>query len=183
MKLVEVVVLMGAHCISPLQNTGAVTEAAKVQCAVVVEKDTTAGTIRIVPAAASQHPEVAAVVNRLDSPAPAGTTIEPANAPPVSSSPPLRTPPANAVPPPAEPPPAIAAAEPPAPVKAEEAAKEEPAKEEAKATKPTKAAAKKEPAQKDQASVKASSQCRGTAKPKWYTNAEGRRKYRCVSAG
>jgi len=60
MKVIEVVVLMGAHCISPVETTTATTEAVKVQCAVVIEKDVNAGTVRIVPAAASTRPEVAA---------------------------------------------------------------------------------------------------------------------------
>ncbi len=74
MKLIEIVVLMGAHCVSPVQHTNSATEAAKVQCAVVIEKDTQAGTLRIVPAGASREPEVVAVLNRLDTPA-LGPTI------------------------------------------------------------------------------------------------------------
>ena len=177
MKLVEVVVLMGAHCISPVQTTHAVTEAAKVQCAVVIEKDTTAGTIRIVPAGASTKPEVVAVLDRLGNTGPADTTIEPANAPPVSSSAPQRAPLASAgLPPAAEPPAAVAAAE---PEKTEEPAPVE-TKKKAEAPPPE---VKKPKAQKDEAAAKPSSQCLGTAKPKWYKAADGRRKYRCVKAG
>lgn len=183
MKLVEVVVLLGAHCISPVQSTGAVTEAAKVQCAVVVEKDTTAGTIRIVPAGASRHPEVAAVLNRMDGSVPAGATIEPANAAPGAQAT-VRTPLAPAVPPPAE---AIAAAPPPpaaAPRPAKEEAKlaaaEAPATEEAPQEEARKA---KAPAATDETAAKPASQCINGAKPKWYKNAEGRKKYRCVKAG
>ena len=66
MKLIEIVVLVGAHCVSPVQHTTNATEAGKVHCAVVIEKDTQAGTLRIVPAGASREPEVVAVLNRLD---------------------------------------------------------------------------------------------------------------------
>ena len=173
MKLVEVVVLMGAHCISPLQTTDAVTEAAKVQCAVVIEKDTTAGTIRIVPAGASTHPEVAAVIDRLDTTAPPDTTIQPASAPPAapaSARAPLASP---AVPPAATA--EVAAAEP--------QAAEAPAAVQTKTPDAEPPEVKKPKAKKEQAEVKPASQCLGTAKPKWYKTADGRRKYRCVKAG
>jgi hypothetical protein len=180
MKLVEVVVLIGAQCISPVQTTAGLTEAAKVQCAVVIEKDTIARTIRIVPAAASTHPQVTAVLERLDNTAPAGAMIEPAAAPP-TPAPAARTPLASPALQPA--PETTAAGAAPAEaaevaVPAEAKVSEKDTKLEAKAPAPRKAKAPK-----DQASAKPSSQCLGSAKPKWYTNAEGRRKYRCVKAG
>ena len=92
MKLIEVVVLMGAHCISPIQSTEAVTEAAKVQCAAVVEKDAQQGTVRVIPAGAANHPQVVAVIDRFNAGLPPGTRIEPAYAPPGGSIPAGRRP-------------------------------------------------------------------------------------------
>ena len=40
MRLIEVVMLVGAHCVSPVEHSQMMTDAAKVQCAVVIEKDT-----------------------------------------------------------------------------------------------------------------------------------------------
>ena len=125
MKLIEVVVLMGAHCVSPVQHTANSTEAGKVHCAVMIEKDTQAGTLRIVPAGASHEPEVVAVIKRLDTAAPA--------AEPVVAK--VRT------------------------------------------------APQPKPAPKQAARQEAKSKCRGEARPKWYINAEGHRKYRCALPG
>lgn len=181
MKLIEVVVLAGAHCISPVQQTGATTEAAKVQCAVVIEKDTESGTLRIVPAGSSREPQVVAVLERLDREG-AGTTIEPASALP--AVPPAALAAGAAQSPAAEPERADAVA--PA---AETEQAEAPAEPE-EAAKPKKAEAKKPAAKKKDdgeaqtaAEAKMASKCRGEAKPKWYTNEEGRRKYRCVLPG
>lgn len=189
MKLIEVVVLMGAHCISPVQSSEAATDVAKVQCAVVIEKDTDAGTIRIVPAGASREPQVAAVLERLDGDSPAaaasGTTIQPAFAPPGSAAAAVpdkaltspAPPPAPAAPAAAEEPSTEAAsAEPAADVEDAPAKPEKPAP-------PVKAKAKKDKTEKPAAAAKPSSKCKGSAQPKWYTNDEGRRKYRCVLPG
>ncbi len=181
MKLIEVVVLAGAHCISPVQQTGAATEIAKVQCAVVIEKDTVAGTLRIVPAGSSRKPEVVAVLERLDREQPA-TTIEPAFAPPVT--PPASIAPETAKVPIAGPQQKIAAqpsAEVAPPI--EETAKAEAPAEAEKPAAPKKPATKKSGTGKAEAEAKSASKCLGDAKPKWYTNAEGRRKYRCVLPG
>jgi hypothetical protein len=187
MKMIEVVVLAGAHCISPVQQTGEATEVAKVQCAVVIEKDTEAGTLRIVPAGSSREPQVVAVLERLDREE-TGTTIAPAFAPPGG------TPPSTAAktallpatgakqqiaPEPSE---ADAAPSSAKPVKAAEAPAQadEPAK-------PKKAEAKKSETAKaktaDKTADKTASKCLGEAKPKWYTTDDGRRKYRCVLPG
>ena len=170
MKLIEVVVLMGAHCISPVQHSNAVTEAAKVQCAVVVERDTEKGSTRVLPAAAANRPEVVAVLRRLNggvqADIPPGTRIEPAFALPGGNA---TATPAAAQPVPSE----ITAAAPP--VQPPDAAPTPPAEEKA----PTKPVTK--PAVKTAA--KTSSQCRGSAQPKWYKTKDGHRKYRCVRAG
>jgi hypothetical protein len=193
MKLIEVVVLAGAHCISPVQQSGAATEIVKVQCAVVIEKDTEAGTLRIVPAGSSREPQVVAVLERLDREE-SGTTIEPASAPPAAAAPPV----APETPLPATgPKQQIAAADADAdadvaPPSAEtETVAEAPAEPE-KPAKPKKAEVKKAEAKKSEAKKgeankaeekKIASKCLGEAKPKWYTTDDGRRKYRCVLPG
>jgi hypothetical protein len=190
MKLIEVVVLAGAHCISPVQQTGAATEVAKVQCAVVIEKDTEAGTLRIIPAGSSREPQVVAVLERLDREE-SGTTIEPAFAPPGATPPPPSTPTETALFPATGPKQQIAAepskedVAPPAEetVTAAEAPAqaEKPAKPKNAETK--KAGAKKSETEETKTASKPASKCLGEAKPKWYTNDEGRRKYRCVLPG
>lgn len=161
MKTIEIVMLMGAHCISPVEQTGVATVASKVQCAVVIERDSEAGTLRIVPAGASRQPEVAAVLQRLvsDEAAPGNAPTAVAPAPSADIQPPA--PPAKAAP----------ASAPANDVRAAEKKADEP--------KPAAPKAKMAETPID----KAASKCRGDAKPKWYTNAEGRRKYRCVRPG
>jgi hypothetical protein len=171
MKLIEVVVLTGAHCISPVQHMGAATEVAKVQCAVVIEKDTQAGTLRIVPAGASGKPEVVAVLERLDG----ETSIEPAFAPPAQSAPPAAVRQAQALAPLPQTPPLpeipAEAARPAAPETAEPV------------TAQTETAELPKAAEAPREKAAGKHKCIGEAKPKWYTNAEGRRKYRCVLPG
>jgi hypothetical protein len=176
MKLIEIVVLLGAQCISPVQHSAATTEVQKVQCAVVIERDTAAGIVRIVPAGASTRPEVVAVLDRIDSD---GTQrIAPAGAPPPDPTAPAQTAAAE---------PAPAIAPPPEPVTA---APEKPVKEEA----PAAEAAKPEPVEKPATRKSAETageepapgietRCKGKAVARWYTNDEGRKKYRCVLPG
>jgi hypothetical protein len=199
MKLIEVVVLAGAHCISPVQQSGSATEVAKVQCAVVIEKDTEAGTLRIVPAGSSREPQVVAVLERLDRQKPE-TTIQPASAPPTAAAPPVATEKApltaspsqqiaaeasdvdaDVAPPLAE---AEAAIEPPAkPVQPAKPKKAETKKAETKKAQARKSGTGKADEKKTEAEAKTASKCLGEAKPKWYTAEDGRRKYRCVLPG
>ncbi|MCA3574600.1 MAG: hypothetical protein IOC86_11835 [Aestuariivirga sp.] len=182
MKLIEIVVLLGAQCISPVQHSAATTEVQKVQCAVVIERDTAAGTVRIVPAGASTRPEVVAVLDRIDGDE--GQRIAPAAAPP-----PDPTAPAQAAV--AEPAPAIAP--PPDQVTA---AAEKPVKDASPAAEAVKAepapAAELEPKPAAQTSAETAGEapapgietrCKGKAVARWYTNDEGRKKYRCVLPG
>ena len=86
MRLVEVVMLMGAHCVSPVEHSPMMTDAAKVQCAVVIEKDTERGTLTVTPPEAARDPQVAAAVARfnaapVDALSGGGTRIVPAWAP------------------------------------------------------------------------------------------------------
>lgn len=204
MRLVEVVMLMGAHCVSPVEHSQMMTDAAKVQCAVVIEKDTDKGTLTVTPPEAAGDPQVAAAVARFDAAA-SSTRIVPARAP--AGSPAVETRPAPvaklAVPPPVAPSAALlAAAEPPAAASAEAAA---PAAAvpvaEAVAPPPEKPAVKRPqklasiaapppsrsatraaatPKKAKPASAQKSTQCKGSAVAKWYTAADGHRRFRCV---
>jgi hypothetical protein len=97
MRLVEVVMLMGAHCVSPVEHTQMMTDAAKVQCAVVIEKDTDTGTMTVTPGGAANDPQVVAAIERfrvapVDPLTGGGTKIvpawAPAGTPPVEIKPP-----------------------------------------------------------------------------------------------
>ena len=182
MKLIEIVVLLGAQCISPVQHGAAATEVQKVQCAVVIERDTAAGTVRIVPAGASTRPEVVAVLDRFDSDK--AQRIAPAAAPPPDPTAAAKT--AAAVTAPAIAPPpeqATAAAEErqPEPTPVAEAAKPEAAP----ASKPEPKPAARKTAEKDgeEPAPGIETRCKGKAVARWYTNEEGRKKYRCVLPG
>lgn len=209
MRLVEVVMLMGAHCVSPVEHTPMMTDATKVQCAVVIEKDTDSGTMSVTPREAASDPQVAAAVERFRL-APAdglgGTKIVPAWAPAGSPTSEVKLPAAKAPSPPetamipeaAAPSPVPDAAasldRPPtaSPTVDSPKAKDVPSPEQKVATlspppqKPARAKAMAAPAKKAPAKVqpaavpKQSSQCKGSAVARWYTTAEGRKKYRCV---
>lgn len=206
MRLVEVVMLMGAHCVSPVEHTPMMTDATKVQCAVVIEKDTDNGTMSVTPPEAARDPQVAAAVERFRL-APAdsfgGTKIVPAWAPAGSPASEVKLPPAKAPPLPetaivpeaAAPSPAADAAaalgRPAAVTPSMDGpkAKAAPPPDQKVATlspppqKPGRAKAAAAPARKAPAksqAAKQSSQCRGSAVARWYTTPEGRKKYRCV---
>ncbi len=178
MKLIEVVVLLGAHCISPVQQADAVTEVGKVQCAVMVEQDTATGRVLVTPPEAAARPEVAEVLNRIAAGSAAGpapdTMIEPAWAPPASQrNAPQAKPLSGFKPETAATAPALSAeqeAEAPVVAKPDPAPVKKPAAEKKKATAKTKSA------------KRSANQCKGSASPQWYTTAEGKKKYRCVRA-
>lgn len=206
MKLIEVVVLMGAQCISPVQHSQAVTEAAKVECAVVVEKDTDAGTVKVLPPSEADNPKVVAVLQRFKTGnIAARMQIEPTSAPPMQQqaaaprkplalAAPIAPPaPETAAPDTAE---ADAIAEPPPPVATADAAESDTA--EAPAAKPVKPAAKTSDAkrapqtakvaeaptkQTQKTARKPASECAAGAVQKWYTASDGHKKYRCVRPG
>ena len=214
MRLVEVVMLMGAHCVSPVEHTQMMTDATKVQCAVVIEKDTATGSLTVTPGEAAKDPQVAAAMERFRN-APSdpltggGTKIvpawAPAGSPTVETKLPVGDPAAaaSAVPPAIAPPPDLApstdevtpqdsAADATAAGNAPAAA---PVKKPAAGTAkkvaalmppeqkrpPAKAPApKQQPAAATPDTPKQPSQCQGNAVAKWYTAADGHRKYRCV---
>lgn len=193
MRLIEVVMLMGAHCVSPVEHSTLMTDATKVQCAVVMEKDTERGTLTVTPPAAAADPQVAAAVERFRL-APVdgagGTKIVPAWAPagvPPSEVKPTRQEP-PAAPRAATPPPATLQASETPPVPPEAGAKPEarlallspppPKRTPARAT--VAPARPKAATKQGAATPKAASQCKGSAVAKWYTTGDGRKKYRCV---
>lgn len=208
MRLVEVVMLMGAHCVSPVEHSQMMTDAAKVQCAVVIEKDTDKGTMTVTPAQAAGDPQVMAAVERFkQSPADGltsgGTKIVPAWAP--AGSPPVEikapTAKVTVAPEPIAPPPEAvgstaadatdtsATDQPPqadAKTVAQPKAEPPPKQVASLATPPqkrsaAKAAAPRKPARATPAAApKSAASCKGAAVAKWYKTADGKRKYRCV---
>ena len=201
MRLVEVVMLVGAHCVSPVEHSQMMTDATKVQCAVVIEKDTEQGTLKVTPEAAARDPQVAAAMDRfraapVDPMNAASTRIVPAWAPAGSPATEVKAPAANPVPPPQQP--SATAAEPipdeaaqntaePAPEAAPPAAAAAPkppkkmvvlAPRKAAPSKP--AAKKKQQAAAESAPASKRAQCKGAAVAKWYKTGDGRKKFRCV---
>jgi hypothetical protein len=199
MKLVEVVILTGMQCISPVQNTSQATVAAKVWCAVVVEKDTVANAIVVTPQAQANHPAVQGVLQRLSPVAPAQIKSAPLNTPPTDvlseQRPSMPVPdagaPADRVQQQAQPE-AIA----PKPIPRPDVAAGKPTETSSPETESETgstasidtapaAAPKAKPDDSKTAAApqpnvnKRNGQCTGSAKPVWYTNKEGRRKYRC----
>lgn len=64
MKLIEVVILVGSQCLSPVDVSVGMTEAAKVQCAVLIRQDPDTEAVEIVPRTAATDPEVIAMLLR-----------------------------------------------------------------------------------------------------------------------
>lgn len=205
MRLVEVVMLMGAHCVSPVEHSQMMTEAAKVQCAVVIERDTESGAVSVTPREAAGDPQVAAAMSRFGA-APVDplndyvTRIVPAWAPagsaPTETKPPL----AKAIVPPPDlqpetatsaaastvavaPAPKTPTAVPPPERKV--AALASPPQRPPQQARRIDVPAKKGPPAKTQkaAAAKPASQCKGSAMARWYTTADGKKKFRCVRPG
>ena len=87
MKIVAIVLLMSAQCVSPVQQSQGITEAAKVQCAALVETDADTGSWKITPEAAAADQRVLAAIARLKAQAAAARepTVVPVAAPPTMS--------------------------------------------------------------------------------------------------
>ena len=199
MRLVEVVMLMGAHCVSPVEHSQMMTEATKVQCAVVIEKDTDQGTLTVTPQEAATNPQVVDAIARFDAVhaaelIAATTRIVPAWAPAGSPTREIKLPVAKApvtqdtavplaadvisqdgettaAPTSAPPPPQVAqkVATLAPPPPKRAAAKTATAPKTSKPTKVQKTAA-----------TKPARLCKGTTTPKWHITAGGERKYLCV---
>lgn len=214
MKLIEVIFLTGAHCVSPIMHTAPMTEVFKVQCAVVVVKDTVAGTLSVMPASEAGNPRVIEVVSRFKAPEQlSGITSQPEPSQPESQVAPLdreaevpsgseaeaaagttgqplmtefKARPGvigtNTFPNPLPEAEADAASAEPAPSDVATAEEETATAEEETVSPKAKSPPRKAKRTKKQKAKahKKSSVCSGSTKQVWYTNAEGRRKYRCV---
>ncbi len=209
MKIVEIIVLMGTQCVSPIQHAPMMTEVSKVPCAVVIEKDTVTSQMEVSPPAAVNHPTVSKAMVRLSAQtgnavaaapaAPQPFRIEPAAAarraaiaspimPPLppGAGKPLQEPlsPPAAMAPEAEtiPPPEQQVA---SLVEEPQDAAAAPEPPETAAAPPAKPEAKAKPAKRKKAgpsrTAGLSDRCKGTATAKWYKNKQGHMKYRCVS--
>jgi hypothetical protein len=199
MRLVEVVMLMGAHCVSPVEHSQMMTEAAKVQCAVVIEKDTDQGTLTVTPQEAATNPQVVDAIARFDAVHAAemsgGTTrIVPAWAPAGSPTsevklPVARTPVTQDTAPPvatdvtanegettAAP---QAAPTPPQVAQKVATLAPPPPKRAAAKTATVPKASKPAKAQKATA-TKPARLCKGATTTKWHITADGKKKYYCV---
>ncbi|MCA3560577.1 MAG: hypothetical protein IOC82_06050 [Aestuariivirga sp.] len=207
MKLVEIVMLMGAHCVSPVEHGAMMTEAAKVQCAVMIEKDADRGTLVVTPPDAASVPQVAAAMARIGAatagPQSSGSTkIVPASAPAGAPASEIKLPPPKA--PPAEAPPAAitapaagtgAAAELPAPVpngatSPPSATKAAPMLDSKVATlvppppkRPAVTAAGTPKRKVQPAAAQQPVQCKSGTLLRWTRTADGKRLYRCVKPG
>jgi len=199
MRLVEVVMLMGAHCVSPVEHSQMMTEAAKVQCAVVIEKDTNQGTLTVTPKDAASNPQVVEAIARFDAThadalSDATTRIVPAWAPAGSPTSEIKLPVARApvapettIPVAGEAPlktedttTATQVAPPQPPVEAKVATLAPPPQKRA-TTKSTAAAKPSKPAKVQKATAtKPGRLCTGASTPKWHTTADGKKKYYCV---
>lgn len=225
MKLIEVIILTGVHCASPVQHTPQATEAGKVWCAVIVEADSVTKSAEVTPPEEARNPLVVAALKRLDAtvatpPAPEPPPVDldaiaaqVAAIPGATSPPPLDQPdeaPSLTAEPPAIPPepadadqvtaegePQPASSQPELPEPEAAAPEAEPAAESADQQPETETAAveKNPPAPKTKARAakpkkkqKASTRrrtdvCGKTRQAVWYTNKDGKRKYRCRKPG
>lgn len=141
MTLIEVVLLTGLHCVSPVEEAKAATIAGKVPCAVVIRMNDRTGDVDFTPPAAASNPQVIAML--------------------------MKQPTQDQAPPPGE----IAEGD-------GQVAEPAPKPREIEKEKPRKLAV----AAKKQRHAKRRDRC-GSRRAVWYTNKEGRRKYRCVRSG
>ncbi len=64
MKLVQIVILLGQQCVSPMEQTPGVTEVARVPCAIVIERQTDTGSVQVKPPTQASNPVVAILSER-----------------------------------------------------------------------------------------------------------------------
>jgi hypothetical protein len=152
MTLIEVVLLAGVQCVSPVQPAEGTTIIGKVPCAVLIRFDEDTGDVDFTPPSAASNREVIAMlVKTEDTEAPDGS--EPADG---------------------------AAAEGDAqdlPVAPRPQAREK------RAEKPVKTQERRKTAAAKKKRVGKRKDSCGSYKAVWYTNKEGRRRYRCVRTG
>ncbi len=151
MTLIEVVILAGVQCLSPVETAGSKTIAAKVPCAVLIRLDRETGDVDFTPPAAATNPQVIAMLVK---PGPQENPDVPGQiAEGDAQEPPLP---------------------PPKPARVEKASAASPAKSVERR--------KTLAAVKTQRRARRKDSC-GSYKAVWYTNKQGRRKYRCVRVG
>lgn len=159
MKLVQIVLLAGSHCVSPAEHMQGLSEISKVPCAVIVKRDTETNAVTTEPPGLAALPEVVAIL----APAiPAASRPKPVLA---------HRPPAPVV--------QIV------PVSDTAAASDLPEAEAVPKPRKVAAAATKAPAagsRKRQAAKARLDRC-GSYKAIWYTAKSGARRYRCVRQG
>lgn len=64
MKLVQIVILLGQQCVSPVEQTPGVTDVARVPCAIVIERQTDTGSVQVKPPSQAGNPVVAILSER-----------------------------------------------------------------------------------------------------------------------
>jgi hypothetical protein len=153
MNLIEVVILAGVQCLSPVEAAEGTTNVGKVPCAVLIRLNEETGKVPFTPPSAASNPEVVAML------------VKPGEAAPPEAAEPDETPLAegDAQALPAAPQPQLKETRAERPVKTPERRK-------------TVAARKKKRV------AKRNDAC-GSYKAVWYTNKEDRKKYNCVRTG
>jgi hypothetical protein len=162
MNLVEVVILVGAQCLSPMESGPGLTEVGNVPCAVLIRQDPQTNEVEIIPPAAATDPDVIAMLVKPRGQVPVNKADRTAAVPAADdiTGSVTRAPPPRIVPSSAE-----VDADVPSP-KAKPVIK------------------KKRVAltAKRRTSASRSDAC-GSYRAVWYTNKDGHRKYRCVKSG
>ncbi len=177
MTLIEVVILAGAQCLSPIAPADGVTEVGKVPCAVVVKLDQETGDVQFKPATAATDPRVVAMLMKPgEIEASADVTVQD---PAQKDSGEAEAQPA--------PPKPVARAE-IMPTGDEQPEVKVQPREKAVKTADRISAEKPKLRKAETASLKKRRVARrndscGSYRAVWYTNKEGRRKYRCVRQG
>jgi len=167
MRLIEVVILAGSHCVSPMQGGDGITEVVKVPCAVMVRHDAATDAVEILPPTAATDPQVIALLVKPEGAPP----VELAEAPEEVSAKGDRAIPEDegdggGLPTPRLKPARSAAAD------------EADTGEKTQARVKRQAQARKKPA----ATRKLADRC-GSYRAVWYTAKDGHKRYRCVKAG
>jgi hypothetical protein len=152
MTLIEVVILAGVQCLSPVQPAEGTTVLGKVPCAVLIRLDEDTGDVDFTPPSAASNREVIAMLVKTDE-------VE-----------------------------ALAGSEPVDDTTAEGDAQDlpvapKPQAREKREEKPVKTPERRKTAAAKKKRVGKRKDSCGSYKAVWYTNKEGRRKYRCVRAG
>jgi hypothetical protein len=161
MTLIEVVILAGVQCLSPVEAAEGTTIIGKVPCAALIRLDEDTGEVDFTPPSAASNRQVIAMLVKSDE-AEAPAVPEPAGAPAAEGD-------AQDLPVTAK------------PQDLPETAKPQPRQKRAEKLVKTPERRKTAAAKKKRVG-KRKDAC-GSYKAVWYTNKEGRRKYRCVRTG